>query len=105
MRYSRYVDVACAKDIVISVYNENVDSKLLIDDIIYEDWEDIGFDSFINTACEEVLWEILDIISDEKLVRKAVEDKLFFYEPESKDWEVCPAFASEKDFKNWWHGR
>lgn len=105
MRYSRYVESICPKDIMIAVYNENVEAKLLIDDIIYEDWNDIGFDSFINTACEEALWEVLDIISDDRDIRKAIENKLFFDESEGKDWEVCPAFASEKDFNNWWYRR
>lgn len=105
MRYSRYVDSVNVKELITELYDSNLDFKLFLDDIIYEAWEDIGFDSFINTACEEALWDTLDMISDDSSARKAIEDKLFFYEPDSKDWEVCPAFASEKDFNNWWYSR
>lgn len=105
MRYTRYVGCVNVKELITELYTSNPDFRLLLDDIIYEDWEDIGFDSFINTACDEALWEALDTISNDRELKKAIEEKLFFAEPESADWEVCPAFASEKDFNNWWYGR
>lgn len=105
MRYTRYVDCVNVKELITELYTSNLDFRLSLDDIIYEDWEDIGFDSFINTACDEALWEALDTISNDRELKKSIEDKLFFAEPESADWEVCPAFASERDFNDWWYGR
>lgn len=105
MRYTRYVGCVNVKELITELYTSNPDFRLLLDDIIYEDWEDIGFDSFINTACDEALWEALDTISNDRELKKAIEDKLFFAEPESADWEVCPAFSSERDFNDWWYRR
>lgn len=104
MRYDRYVDCTDVKDVFVTLYNTEVEAKLLIDDIIAEDWEDIGFDSFINTACEDALWEILDLLSDDSDIRARIE-ALVIFDESSRGWERCDGFASKKDFVNWWYGR
>lgn len=106
MKFERFVSCTDVKDVFIKLYNTDVEAKLLIDDIISEDWEDIGFDSFINTACSEALWEILDMIADESEIKQSIEKLLIFDEPDNKyNWEQCEGFASKKDFNQWWYGR
>lgn len=104
MRYDRYKNLTDVKDVMIQLYNNNAEAKLLIDDIIIDEWESIGFESFINTACDEALWEVVDLLADDKDIRADI-DRLIIFEEEPRGWEECDGFASKQDFNKWWYGR